>query len=82
MIIVIRFFYILVTHNLIIPKKWLHSLNSEYATFFTVFYFVTASFFDNLTNNGKSCFCYFQRVYGNYFQNPLFFDLREINGIQ
>lgn len=43
MIIVIRFFYILVTHNLIIPKKWLHSLNSEYATFFTVFYFVTAS---------------------------------------
>ena len=43
MITVIRFFYILVTHNLIIPKKWLHSLNSEYATFFTVFYFVTAS---------------------------------------
>jgi hypothetical protein len=45
MITVVRFFYILVTHNLIIPKKWLHSLNSEYATFFTVFYFVTASFF-------------------------------------
>ena len=49
MITVIRFFYILVTHNLIIPKKWLHSLNSEYATFFTVFYFVTATYLLDLS---------------------------------
>lgn len=62
MITVIRFFYILVTHNLIIPKKWLHSLNSEYATFFTVFYFVTASslfkltFVDSVVHMNKTFF--------------------------